>query len=121
MRTALKIIGSEERHTFYGTFARYGIKNGYKSYQKTVLLVDVKNEDKKILTTHLWFNLTKGFKKLEMHPGDIVMFKGRIKPYVKGYMGRRNDIFAPIKTDYLIQYPTQIQIVKRKKQRKKEE
>lgn len=119
MRMALKIMGSEERHTFYGTFARYGVKSGYRSYVKTVLLVDIKNENKKVLTTHLWFNLTKGFEKLEMQPGDLIMFKGRIKPYVKGYMGRRNDIFAPIEMDYLIQYPTQIKIVKRKNKERK--
>ena len=114
MRTALKMIGGEQRYSFYGTFARYGVKNGYKGPQKTVLLVDIKNENKEIVTTHLWFNLTKGFKKLEMQQGDVVTFKGRIKPYIKGYRGRREDVFAPIEMDYQIQYPTQIKIVKRR-------
>lgn len=115
MRTELKIIGSEERHTFYGTFARYGVKMGYKGPIRTLLLVDVKNKDKKLITSHLWFNLTKGFEKLELCPGDLVMFNGRIKPYVKGYKGKRLDVFAPIEKDYQVKYPTQIKIVKKKK------
>lgn len=108
MRRALKMIGSEERHTFFGTFARYGTKNGYKGILKTVLLVDITNENKKIVTTHLWFNFTKGFEKLNLHPGDKIKFNGRVKPYVKGYFGRRIDVFAPIEMDYLIEYPTKI-------------
>lgn len=108
MRRALKMIGSEERHTFYATFARFGTKNGYKGPLKTVLLVDIKDENSKIVTTHLWFNFTKGFKDQNLQPGDKIKFCGRVKPYVKGYLGRRTDVFAPIELDYLIEYPTKI-------------
>lgn len=114
MRRALKIIGSKERHVFFGTFARYGTKSGYKGLLKTVLLIDVENEEGKLITTHLWFNFTKGFEKLNLQPGDKVKFNGRVKPYVKGYFGRRTDVFAPIEMDYLIEYPTKVSIVKRK-------
>lgn len=117
MRIALRSIGSEKRHVFYGTFARYGIKDGYKCPLKTVLLVDVKDENKKIITTHLWFNLTKSFKNLEMQPGDLVMFNGRVKPYMKGYRGKRTDVFAPIEMDYQIEYPTKPKIVERRNSR----
>lgn len=115
MRTELKKIGSNQRHTFYGTFERYGIKNGYKGPIKTVLLTNIEDDSNKIITTHLWFNLTKGFKDLDLIPGDKVKFNGRIKPYIKGYMGRKINVFAPIERDYLIFYPTQIEIVKRNK------
>lgn len=118
MRLALRKIGSKERHTFYGTFKRYGVKSGYKGQQRTILLVDIKDENKKIITTHLWFNFTNGFKRLELSQGDEVKFNGRIKPYMKGYMGNRDDVFAPIEMDYLICYPTKVEIVKRKKQKK---
>lgn len=111
MRTALKMIGSDERHTFYGIFKRFGTKNTYKGTAKTVLLVNIEDEHKKIITTHLWFNLTKGFRELDLKPGDKVKFNGRIKPYIKGYLGRRYDIYAPISMDYLIQYPTNVQII----------
>lgn len=115
MREALKMIGSEERHTFYGTFARRGVKNGYKKPTKTVLLKDIENSNNEIITTHLWFNLTKGFKKLNLKPGDKVRFNGRIKPYLKGYKGNRLDIYAPIEMDYLIYYPTKIEIIKKER------
>lgn len=91
MRTALKMIGGKERHIFYGTFVRYGVKNNYKGQIKTVLLENIENDSNKIITTHLWFNLTKGFKNLDLLPGNKVKFNGRIKPYIKGYKGRRTD------------------------------
>lgn len=114
MRQALKMIGEDERHIFYGTFARYGIKNGYKGILKTVLLINIENENQQILTNHLWFNFTKGFEKLNLQPGDKVKFHGRVKPYMKGYLGRRYDVYSPIELDYLIQYPTKVSIVERK-------
>ena len=104
-----------ERHIFYGTFARYGVKSGYKGPIKTVLLENIENDNNELITSHLWFNLTKGFKNLNLVPGDKVKFNGRIKPYIKGYMGRRTDVFVPIEKDYSICYPSQIEIVKRKK------
>lgn len=115
MRIELKKIGSNQRHTFYGTFERYGIKNGYKGPIKTVLLTNIEDDSNKIITTHLWFNLTKGFKKLNLKPGDKVRFNGRIKPYLKGYKGNRLDIYAPIEMDYLIYYPTKIEIIKKER------
>lgn len=115
MREALKKIGGNQRHIFYGTFERYGIKSGYKGPTKTVLLTNIENDNNEIITNHLWFNLTKGFMNLDLVPGDKVKFNGRIKPYTKGYMGRRTDVFAPIEIDYLICYPTQIEIIKRNK------
>ena len=115
MREALKMIGGNQRHIFYGTFARYGVKSGYKGPIKTVLLKNIENDNNELITSHLWFNLTKGFKNLNLVPGDKVKFNGRIKPYIKGYMGRRTDVFVPIEKDYSICYPTQIEIVKRNK------
>lgn len=114
MRQALKTIGKEERHVFYGTFERYGTKTGYKGMLKTVLLIDIKNEDKQVVTNHLWFNFTKGFEKLNLQKGDKVKFNGRVQSYVKGYFGRRMDVYAPIELDYQIKYPTKISIVERK-------
>lgn len=120
MRQALKNIGEEERHIFYGTFERFGTKSGYKGILKTVLLIDVKDEHEQIVTNHLWFNFTKGFEKLNLQKGDKVKFCGRVQPYVKGYFGRRNDVYAPIELDYLIKYPTKISIIKRKQNIKKD-
>ena len=63
MRKALKKIEGI-RSTFTGTFVRFGTKNGYKGIEHTVLLKDIKDSNGCIVTDHLWFNLTKGFKAL---------------------------------------------------------
>lgn len=62
MRKELKIIGSRERHVFTATFIRFGFRDGYKGPVKTILLQDVLLDDK-IVTDHLWFDLTKGFER----------------------------------------------------------
>ncbi|MGO9387796.1 MAG: hypothetical protein ACLPWD_07100 [Methanobacterium sp.] len=91
----------EVRDTFIGTFERMGSKNGWFN-QRTVLLKDIKNNEGKIITDHLWFNLTKGFQKLHLREGDIIQFDARVKAYVKGY----NKIDKKI--DYKLSYPTKL-------------
>lgn len=73
MRKELKIIGSKERHVFTATFIRFGFRDGYKGPVKTILLQDVLL-DGKVVTDHLWFDLTKGFKNADLLPGDVVEF-----------------------------------------------
>jgi len=108
MRTKLMYIGGEERHKFYATYSRRGTKTRYGHVVNTVLLIDILDANKHKLCDHLWFNETNGFKKLELKEGDNISFCGRIKQYVKGYLGRRDDVYAPISIDYQITYPTQI-------------
>lgn len=106
-KTLKKMDG--ERLKFYGTFERFGTKNGYMGIQKTVLLVDVKlAETDQIVTQHLWFNLTKGFEKLDLQIGDKVEFHARVKEYTKGYVGRRLEVYKPIETDYKLSHPTKL-------------
>lgn len=109
MRKELKKI-EEERKSFIGTFKRFGMKNGFKGPQKTVLLVDIKDTEKKEVADHLWFNYTKGFEKLgELNEGDVIRFDARVKKYEKGYKGYRDDVFnAPIRTDYKLSHPSKI-------------
>lgn len=92
MRKELKIIGSRERHVFTATFIRFGFRDGYKGPVKTILLQDVLLDDK-IVTDHLWFDLTKGFESADLLPGDVVEFCARVSIYEKGYKGYRNDVF----------------------------
>ncbi len=91
----------EVRDTFTGIFDRLGSKNGWCG-QKTVLLKDIKNKEGKVITGHLWFNLTKGFQKLHMRKGDIIQFDARVKAYVKGYDK------IDRKVDYKLSYPTKL-------------
>lgn len=93
MRKELKIIGSKERHVFTATFIRFGFRDGYKGLVKTILLQDVLL-DGKVVTDHLWFDLTKGFESADLLPGDEVEFCARVSIYEKGYKGYRNDVFG---------------------------
>jgi len=105
-RKKLKEI-EDERKIFIGTFERYGIKSGYKCPLKTVLLLDIKDEEENEITDHLWFNFTKGFEKLgELKRGDKIKFRARSKKYTKGYQGYRWDIPNNISTDYKLSHPT---------------
>lgn len=65
MREELRTIGSKGRHVFTATFVRFGFRNGYIGPVKTMLLQDV-TLDSKIVSDHLWFDLTKGFSGADL-------------------------------------------------------
>lgn len=99
------------RSLYTGEFVRTGIKHGYMGYVVTVLLKDVRDESGKIVTDHLWFNMTKGFKQANLLAGDIVEFRGRVERYVKGYMGCRYDVCKLLEEDYKLSFPTKVRKV----------
>jgi hypothetical protein len=100
---------NETRCTFTGTFVRVGTKSSFGHPKQTLLLADVKDSDGKIVTDHLWFNLTKGLAALCLNPGDTVSFDARVKEYLKGYRGHRDDVYdKPVKTDYKLSHPTKL-------------
>lgn len=108
MRKELKAIGKCDRHKFTATFERFGWKNGYMGDLPTVLLIDIKMDDKTICD-HLWFNLTKGFHQANLKKGDRVEFYARVSSYEKGYKGWRDDVLGkPIELDYKLSFPTKI-------------
>jgi len=98
---------NNERDIFTGIFIQFGTKRGYKHKEPTVLLQDIQDKDSKIVTDHLWFNYTKLFKQLwendNLHPGNIIEFHARVKPYTKGY---EKDEF-----DYKLSFPTKLKII----------
>jgi hypothetical protein len=98
------------RSTFTAAFIRHGTKSSFGHPRQTVLFKDVRDRDGKIVADHLWFNLTKGFQSLQLEMGDLVRFDARVKTYVKGYRGRRDDVFdAPIERDYKLSHPTKLE------------
>lgn len=103
------------RSHFIGTFERFGTKSGYKGrIEQTVLLINVKDAQGEVVTDHLWFNLTQGFATLNLQPGDEVSFDARVQPYVKGYQGRRDDVYdRPVERDYKLSFPTRVRIANR--------
>jgi hypothetical protein len=112
MRKSLEKI-NEVRSTFIGTFSRSGVKSSFGYTKPTLLLVDVRDQSTgEIVTDHLWFNLTKGFEALNLSSGDVVQFDARVKPYQKGYLGRRDDVWdKEPEIDYKLSHPTKIKKV----------
>ncbi len=114
IRTNLKAKGSEQRLFLKGTFEKYGFKfkdRGKIHVAATLLLVNVTDEDDQLLTDHLWFNLTKGFRNLHiLQKGDQISFYGRVKPYLKGYQGHVMGIPRSQTVDYKVNYPTRIKL-----------
>jgi len=109
MRT--KLAEREDvRSVFQGTFARFGLKNGWKGRQEqTVLLVDICDARGAPICDHLWFNLTQGIAALNLQPGESITFRARVKQYRKGYRGyREDDDLPPPATDYKLSHPTQV-------------
>jgi len=100
------------RDTFTGTFVRFGTKRGWQGVEEdTVLLRNIKNKSGKIVTKHLWFNLTQGFEDLgEINEGDLIQFDARAKPYMKGYVNNRHSIDNS-RVDYHLSHPTQIELL----------
>lgn len=118
MRTALKPLDNLRRE-FTGTFERFGRKTSYKGYPTvTVLLTDIKDSSGKTVTDHLWFSYTKGFLALgDLREGDLIEFHARVREYVKGYRGYRDDAAMenPPRIDYRLSHPTQFRIIKQGK------
>ncbi len=113
MREELEQIDGE-RLKFVGTFKRFGRKRDYKgNFVNTVLLINVKDENGKLVADHLWFNNTKRFQKLGiLKHGDKIEFYARVKEYYKGYVNRRDEFgYREIgyqEIDYKLSYPTKI-------------
>jgi len=117
VRENLKKINGK-RKTFTGVFERFGTKNnnfaGYQ--QKTVLLKNIKSRSgKEFFAEHVWFNYTKEFAKLNLKEGDKVMFDARVREYIKGYRGHREEVQweKPIEKDYKLSHPTKIKLIGR--------
>ena len=62
-----------------------------------------------MITDHLWFNNTKAFQAVNLEAGDVVEFDARVKPYEKGYKGRREYVDKPITIDYKLSWPTKVE------------
>lgn len=109
MRKELEKL-DEKRMVFTGTFERRGEKPAYRGYPlPTILLKNITDSSGKIVSDHLWFNLTKAFAALILVPGDVVEFHARVREYTKGYKGRRDDVWdSPVEIDYKLSHPTKI-------------
>ena len=111
MRNQLKQL-QEQRMKFVGTFKRYGNKSNWHGFpETTILLVDIKDCNGKIVTDHIWFKQTKGFVAINpLVEGDLIEFEARVKDYVKGYHGRKAEEYGEenYELDYKLNFPTKI-------------
>lgn len=109
-RKKLKKIGIVERQTFYGEFVRCGRKpNG----TLTMLFINIRNDKGNVVSDHVWFNLTQGFKGLGfIEVGELIQFDARVQSYEKGYKGFNPDILKQkgsyIVIDYKLSHPSKI-------------
>ena len=116
MRQELKKF-KEQRKTFIGEFKRYGSKSSWHGFpEKTILLINIRDySNKKIVTEHIWFKITKGFEKLgELKESDKIQFDARVKEYIKGWHGRKAEEYGEEKyeEDYKLNFPTKIKLIK---------
>ena len=112
MRNKLKEIGNQVRHIFKADVVRFGVKSGWVGEVKTILLKDVRlcGDEENVVADHLWLTVGKQIERLGLNPEDKIQFSARVKRYVKGYNGWRDDVWDhPIETDYCLSFPTKIQ------------
>jgi hypothetical protein len=90
-----------QRYSFYGLFEKFS----GKGKGKTTLLVTniVLVGETEILTDHIWFNLTKGFKKAKLIVGDVIRFDATVLSYSKG-LYKRQDLKLKYPTNIFIEY-----------------
>lgn len=102
------------RGEFTATFKRYGSKQPYKGPPiRTLLFVDVCDVTGAVVADHVWFTDSK-FWKVEFTEGQRVMFRARVKTYVKGYRGRHQDDDLPLpRIDYKLSHPTHLRLFQR--------
>lgn len=72
-----------------------------------------RNKSGKQVADHVWFNLTMEFMQLEkeLKEGAIIEFHARVKDYLKGYKGHREDVERPLERDYKLSRPTKIKVI----------
>lgn len=104
-----QMIGIRSR--FRGTVERFGSKRAYRGPDiTTILLRDVVHEATgEIVTDHLWF--TSGKWSASVKIGDTIVFDARVGEYLKGYRGRREDVYSPMEVDYRLERPTKMRVV----------
>jgi hypothetical protein len=87
---------------------RFGTKRAFKGAPvPTVLLKNLHDAiTGDLLTDHLWFTAGKWCQGLRI--GDTIEFDARVGAYLKGYQGRREDVFSDISEDYRLERPTRV-------------
>lgn len=109
MREGLKNINGE-RLRFIAEFERFGSKKAFKGPPIiTLLFTNIRDKRGIIFTDHIWFTINKTFERLNLKPGDLISFDARVRSYIKGYRGNREDEYSkPVSRDYKLSHPTNV-------------
>lgn len=111
MRHALQPFAGK-RMRFRGIFVCYGERRTWRGVDKRTLLLReiVELRSNTMMAYHLWFALTKGFKKVgALQVGDRLEFNARVWTYPEQYGGY--DVLA---RRYKLSHPTKIVLVQYK-------
>ena len=75
---------------YHGTYQQWGLtRNKYGcGYDKTILLVDIKDSNGNLVRDHHWFRSNGYIESLQLVPGDSVEFTAKQVMLAKGYKGR---------------------------------
>lgn len=108
MRKNLKDI-LNKRMSFEAEVERFGSKTNYHGFPTpTILLKNLKSVEKEgILSDHIWLTVGKTIENAGLKEGDKIIFDGRVKTYIKGYVNWREGIDERTK-DYKISHVTKI-------------
>ena len=98
MREKLKEI-NRVRARFRGTFEEFGYRTSGGYRKDMALLRNITDAKGNEMCEHIWLNLTKTVKALDLKRGDLIEFTARVRPYVKGYHDNR-------RMDYRLSNPT---------------
>ena len=88
-------------------------KRAYRGPDQLTLLLRnvVRRDTREAVASHLWFTAGKWSRRLRK--GDKVAFDARVGEYVKGYLGRRQDVDSPPSLDYRLERPTKVVVISR--------
>ena len=77
--------------TWCGTVVIFSKSKSIK--EDTLLLIDLetRNNNIQLKIDHLWINSNIEIEQLNLRKGQIIEFEAIIRPYRKGYLGRRLD------------------------------
>jgi hypothetical protein len=78
-----------ERSSYRGRFERFGVVPSSQGRRVTLVLCDIVDSNGAPVCDHIWLNLTLALRALDLFPGDIIQFDGRVEAYHK--RGQRKD------------------------------
>ena len=86
-----RLVGIDpEKQTYHAIYRQGGLSRNQFGcgYDKTILLVDIKDSNGNLVRDHHWFRSNGYIESLQLQPGDTVEFTAKQVILAKGYKGR---------------------------------